>query len=331
MWRDRTSGMGGSVACRRNGGAASEAGPALVSSTRPSARSRRPFASRSVTLDDPSSRPPSGSDGARKPAPGLRDQLLATRDAALGLAHAHVDLARTELSAIAGQVGRVAALIAGAIVVVILAGLLGVIGGALFLGEWLLGSLGWGVLHGILAFVGIAVAAGLMAVGIGGGRLARSFGVGLGVAIVLGVTLGFEWPNQLYAAIGDSVRLNVGPADRPLVVGLLVGALLGALVGIGSAVRIESGGSRLAAIVGLAVVGLVLGAFSAITFGPQVGAAVGITAGYLTWIALMGVDVARNGVDIDGLKERFYPSQTIDTGKETLEWLQKRMPPGIGS
>jgi hypothetical protein len=225
----------------------------------------------------------------------------------------------------------VAALIAGAIVVVILAGLLGVIGLALFLGEWLLGSLGWGVLHGILAFVGIAVAAGLMAVGIGGGRLARSFGVGLGVAIVLGVTLGLEWPNQLYAAIGDSVRLNVGPADRPLVVGLLVGALLGALIGIGAAVRIESGGSRLAAIVGLAVVGLVLGAFSAITFGPQVGAAVGITAGYLTWIALMGVDVARNGIDVDGLKERFYPSQTIDTGKETLEWLQKRMPPGIGS
>ena len=68
-----------------------------------------------------------------------------------------------------------------------------------------------------------------------------------------------------------------------------------------------------------------------ITFGPQVGAAVGITIGYVTWIALMGVDVARHGIDVEGMKDRFYPTQTIDTGKETLEWLQRRMPPGIGS
>ena len=45
----------------------------------------------------------------------------------------------------------------------------------------------------------------------------------------------------------------------------------------------------------------------------------------------MGVDVARTGVDVERLKERFYPTQTIETSKETLEWLQKRMPPGIGS
>jgi hypothetical protein len=298
---------------------------------RPSARSRRPVASRSVTLDDPSIRPPSGSRGARKPPLGLRAQLLATRDAGIALVQAHLDLARTELSAIAGQVGRVAALGAAAIAVVLLAGLLGVIGGALFLGEWLLGSLGWGVLHGILAFVAIAVAAGLLAVGVAGRRIGRWLLVGIGVAIVVGVVLGLEWPNQLYAAAGEAVRLNVNPGDRPLVVGFLVGALLGVLIGIAAAVRIEAGGARFGAIVGLAIVGALGGAFSAITFGPQVGAAVGITLGYVTWIAAMGIDVARGGLDVDGLKERFYPTQTIDTSKETLEWLQKRMPPGIGS
>jgi len=221
--------------------------------------------------------------------------------------------------------------VAGAIVIVLLAGLLGFIGLALFLGDWLLGSLGWGVLHGILACVGIAVAAVLLAVGSAGGRVGRSLVVGIVAAIIVGVVLGLEWPNQFYSAIGESARLNVNPADRPGVVGLLVGALVGVLVGIGSAVRIGSGGGRLAAIVGLATVGALVGAFSAITFGVQIGAGVGITIGYLTWIALMGVDVARNGIDMDGLKQRFYPSQTIDTGKETLEWLQKRMPPGIGS
>ncbi len=113
--------------------------------------------------------------------------------------------------------------------------------------------------------------------------------------------------------------------------GLLVGALVGMLIGFAAAIRVGSSGGRFAAIVGLAIVGALAGAFSAVTFGPQVGAAVGITIGYLTWIALMGVDVARGGVDVEGLKDRFYPSQSIDTGKETLEWLQKRMPPGIGS
>jgi hypothetical protein len=281
-------------------------------------------------LDESSTPPPSDSN-ARPPARGLRAQLLATRDAAIGLVQAHVELAKAELSAIAGEIGRIAALAAVAIVVVILAGVLAVIGTALFLGEWLLGSIGWGVLHGILAFAAIAIGAGLMAAGVAAGRVGRSFVAGVVVAIVVGVALGLEWPNQAYAAAGEAARLNVEIGARPLVVGLLVGALVGVLIGFGAAVRIGSGVGRLAAIVGLAILGALAGAFSAITFGPQVGAAVGITFGYLTWIAVMGADVARQGVDVGDLQERFYPTQTIETGKETLEWLQKRMPPGIGS
>lgn len=224
------------------------------------------------------------------------------------------------------------ALAAVAIVLVILAGLLGIVGIPLFLGEWLFGSIGWGVLHGILALLAIAVAAALLATGVPGGRIGRSLLGGMVVAVVVGVTLGLEWPNRLYAIAGESAGLNVNPGGRPLVVGVLVGALIGVLVGFGAAIRTDgSGGSRFAAIVGLAITGALAGAFSAITFGSQIGAALGLTVGYLTWIVLMGVDVARSGIDLDGLKDRFYPSQTIATGKETLEWLQKRMPPGIGS
>lgn len=257
--------------------------------------------------------------------------MLATRDAAMGLVQAHVDLAKAELSAIRDEIGRIAALVAVAIAVVIMAGLLAVIGTALFLGEWLLGSIGWGVLHGILAFIAIAIAAGLMAAGVGAGRVGRSFIVAVIAAVVIGVAFGLEWPNQAYAATGEAARLNVEAGVRPLVVGLLLGALVGVLIGFAAAARVDSGGGRLAAILGLAIIGALVGAFSAITFGPQVGAGVGITVGYLTWIALMGVDVARQGIEIGDLQERFYPTQTIETGKETLEWLQKRMPPGIGS
>jgi len=298
---------------------------------RPSARSRRLTASRRITLDDPSTQPPSEPRDARRPTRGLRAQLLATRDAAIALGQAHVDLAKAEVGSIAGEIGRIAALIAIAIVVLILAGMLAVIGIALFLGEWLLGSIGWGVLHGILAFTAIALAAGLLALGVSGSRIGRSMAIGVITAIIVGIALGLEWPNQAYAALGESARLNIEAGVRPLVVGILAGALIGALAGFAAAVRIGSNGSRLAAIVGLAIVGAIAGAFSAITFGPQVGAAIGITIGYLTWITLMGIDVARQGLDVEDFKDRFYPTQTIDTGKETLEWLQRRMPPGIGS
>ena len=46
---------------------------------------------------------------------------------------------------------------------------------------------------------------------------------------------------------------------------------------------------------------------------------------------MMGIDIARTGVDLDDLKARFYPTQTIETSKETLAWLQSKMPPGNGS
>jgi hypothetical protein len=226
----------------------------------------------------------------------------------------------------------VVALAALAIAVILVATLLAVLGTSLFLAEWLLGSMGWGVMHGILLAVAIAVAAGLLAVGFPGGRVLRGLLVAVVVALAAGGALGLELPNQLYRGVGESAGLSVEPGVRPLVAGLLLGALIGLLIGIAAAVTLAGSGSgRFASVIGFVVVGAMIGAFSAITFGPQVGAAVGITIGYLTWIGLMGVDVVRIGIDADALKERFYPSQTIETSKETLEWLQKRMPPGIGS
>ena len=57
-----------------------------------------------------------------------------------------------------------------------------VVGGSLFLGEWLLGSMGWGVLHGVLLFIAIAIACSLRAVGMSGRRI--------GVSLLLGIVVG---------------------------------------------------------------------------------------------------------------------------------------------
>ena len=245
---------------------------------------------------------------------------------------AHVELAKAEAGAIAGEVGRVAALGALAIVLVIFAVFLFVIGVSLGIGEWLLGSMGWGVIHGVLLFVSVAMAAVLGGLGIALRRIGGALLVSIVVGVVVGVVLGLHLLNQLYASIGEALGIAVDPGIRPLVVGMLLGGFLGLLAGIAAAVLMDaSGGGRFVALAGLTVLGVAVGAFTAITFGPQVGAGIGITVGYILWMVLMGIDVMRSGIDVETLKRRFYPVQTIDTSKETLEWLQKRMPPGIGS
>ncbi len=246
------------------------------------------------------------------------------------LAVAHLDLAKAEAKAIGGEVAKVAAYIAIAIAVVLFAGILLVIGTSLFLAEWLLGSMGWGVLHGLLLFTAIAISCGLAAVGFPGGHIGRAFIGGVVVAVVLGVLLGLGLPNDGYTQLGVQALPGIEPGVRPLLIGVLIFMVIGLLVGA-FAGRSGGGSGLIAGALGGAVVGAIVGALSAIDAGPQVGAALGITAGYLTWIVLMATDVARTGVDVDALKARFTPTMTIETSKETLAWLQSKMPPGNGS
>jgi hypothetical protein len=244
---------------------------------------------------------------------------------------AHIDLAMAELSAIQGEVARVAALLGIALAVVFLAGILAVVGTALFLGEWLLGSIGWGVLHGLLLFGAIALACSIVALGIPPRRIGQAFLIGLVIGILVGVAMALAVPNQAYRSIGEALLPAVEPGVRPLVVGIIVIGLLGLLIGVIAALRTRGTGFNAAPIVVGAVAGVLVGAISAMEPGAQVGAAIGITTGYIVWILLMAVDIVRTGVDVDALRARFYPTQTVETSKETLAWLQSKMPPGIRS
>jgi hypothetical protein len=38
--------------------------------------------------------------------------------------------------------------------------------------------------------------------------------------------------------------------------------------------------------------------------------------------------VFRHGIDMGKLKDRFVPVQTIETTKETIEWVREQMPLG---
>lgn len=261
------------------------------------------------------------------PPPGLRSSIRSTRDAGFRLAHAHIDLAKAEFSAIADEIKRVAVFAGIAFAVVVFAVILAVIGTSLFLAEWLLGSLGWGVLHGVLLFIAIAVACVLGALGVSGGRIGRAFIVGLLIAVVVAVLMALALPNQAYTSLGESTLPGIEQGIRPLVVGMVVLGIIGLIVGVIAAAR----GGGIGAVIGFLVLGVLTGAISAANLGVQVGVGIGIAVGYLVWIALMAIDVMSTGIDTETMKARFVPTQTIETSKETLAWLQSKMPPGNGS
>ena len=218
--------------------------------------------------DDPAHGPtpgPTSGHGADGPTPGpgaethpkgLREQIAAVREAVMRLVHAHINLARTEASEIGAEIGRVALLAGVAFGALFVLGLLLPIGGLLFLADWLLGSIGWGVLLGPLMLLDVALIAGLVGLGVPGSRIGRDFLVAVFAAAVVTVLL-FKF-----------------------------------------------------------------------VVGAQVAGALGLLTLFITWPILLGFGVARNGIDTDALKARFYPSQTIETTKETIEWVRERTPLG---
>ena len=262
-----------------------------------------------------------------EPPPGLRAQVGATKVAVMGFVRAHIELAKAELDDIKDEVARAAALGGIALAVVILASLLLAIGGILFTGEWIFGSIGWGVLLGVELLLAVAVTAVLVALRVPGlGKdVAGAFLLGLVVALVLG----FSLPNQLFKAIGEALNLGVDPAVRPLLVGVILVALAGALVGLGMGIRAGGGvGGFIGGPAAGIVIGALFGAFLSITFGLRVGAALGFAVFFALWPALMGIRTQRQGIDVEQLKARFYPATTIDTTKESIEWAKARFPGG---
>jgi hypothetical protein len=247
------------------------------------------------------------------------------------LAMAHVDLAKAEATQIGTEAGKVAAAFGLALVLVLIAATLFVLGMALFLAEWLLGSMGWGILHGLEACIAVALSLVLAGLGIRAARIVAAIAIGIIVGVVVALVLAFWIFNRIYEAIATGLNLALDPATAPLAVGVALMAIIGAVVGVVIAARsVPTWGGRIGIVVGFAVVGAIVGALTAITYDPQVAAGIGIAVGYATWIVVLAMDVARTGIDVEALKLRFTPTQSIETGKETLEWLQRRMPPGIG-
>lgn len=289
--------------------------------------------------DAPTDPPPVGRSGrdrggpgprrdGRTRRPGLREQLSITIETGRRMVDAHVALAKAELEPIIDNVKAVAIQASLAIGAGLFAALLLAIGLPLFFGEWLFGSMGWGILHGLLGAIAvIAACVSLILV-----ADARSIGLDAFLALVVGVLLsivfGLSLTNQGWQALTDQLNLGL-PVEWRLIgvaagVSAIVGAILGAIVGAWRG----GGRSMVDGLVFGTLIGLLVGLSTAISYGWQTGIAMGISGALVAFSALVLGRLAAGGVDMEAFKARFYPEQTIVTTKETLEWLQEQAPTG---
>ncbi|HET7676411.1 MAG TPA: hypothetical protein VFK38_01005 [Candidatus Limnocylindrales bacterium] len=201
------------------------------------------------------------------------------------------------------------------------------IGGTLFIGEWLFGSIGWGVLHGVLLGLGLIVGLSLVLFGAPGRVVTTTWLVSALAAATLAVLLGSDVLHRLAHAGADAVNAAVEPDLQPFWAPAVVSAAGGAvLLGVAlAAAGARAGiGGVLAGLLGGAIVGALLGMLLAGSHWTWRGAAaVGVTFGAILWPVLQGLAARKAGIDPKTRFTRLWPSQTWETTLETKEWLEK--------
>ncbi len=278
----------------------------------------------------PPGSPPPGSPPpppGPEPAPGLGEQVSATREAARRLVEAHVELAKAEFAEIGDSAKRASIYVGIAVGTAILAALLLGVGLPLFLGEWIFGSIGWGILLGLLLLVAAALAGTLLALEPAiNAHVGRAFAFGVFIGIVVAIIFGGNLTNAAWAVLADNVAGNLAADSRPLVVALIslsaIGAVIGLVVGLANGLGTRAIGTLVLG----ALAGFGLGYLTAAAPGPRVGIAIAIAVGLAVWIAYMVRALAGAEWDTEGFKARYTPTRTIQATKETIEWARERMP-----
>ena len=244
------------------------------------------------------------------------------------LAKAHITLAQAEFGEIANEIKRLAIGVGIAFVLLLFVGMLMPVGTTLFVGEWLFGSIGWGVLHGAELAIALAVAAVLGVLGATRGQIVGSFLLAVLVAVIVGVVLGLDLTNQGWTRFGDEVMNRFEPGVRPLVTAVVIVGGVIAVVGLLAGLVSGGIGGAIGGLIGGAILGALIGAFTAIAWGPRPGAAAGVALGLIVWPAALGILVMRRGLDLQAIKNRLIPKETIETTRETIEWVRTQTPLG---
>jgi hypothetical protein len=276
---------------------------------------------------DPQVRRPPPADDARSQAEqegvaaGLGEQFGRTRRAFSGLFSAHIALLRAELSEIFAQLKVMASLAGVALALALLVVTMLYVGGFLFLGEWLFGSIGWGLAHGVLFGLALIVVLGFGILGAGWRLVLISFAVAAVLTIGLALLLG---SNVLYETANYFAQQLAAPLNSAAVVALLAGAIVVGLLLALLLWRVGGTGAALFGFIAGALLGLLLGGLLggfAWEWPPAVGLA--ITLGLIVW-PILHAALAWPRLDLEEHFGRLMPRQTMEAASETREWLEKQ-------
>jgi MFS family permease len=283
----------------------------------------------SVPMDGPTSAPqPSETEGAApmsapddtKPS-SVMGQFGKTKNSFQRLINAHIDLLKAEISEILGQIAVIAGMGFVVLVFAFLTFTMLYIGGFLFLGEWLFGSIGWGLAHGFLFGIVIIVNLIFAILGASGTRLVAAF---IGALVVLFVVAVLCGSNAGYNTVNGVASGLAQPLGTPGVVALLAGVVFGAILFTLLLARVAGrngaiGGFFLGAILGALLGWLIAGA--PWTWQPAFG--FGITIALLAWIILIIV-LAVPGLDPAAKFSKLYPRQSVESFDETRAFLEEQ-------
>jgi hypothetical protein len=245
---------------------------------------------------------------------------------------AHVTLLRAELEIAGKEIGLIAGLALGALIIALLVLGLLYIGSFLFISEWLFGSMGWGIIHGTL--LGVAFI-GFVGVNLGGGDV-RAYGLGAAIGVLVTIVLAALLLSNVGNEAGEAVQrwvtgafqteqLPFGEEWLVLLAGMVIVAIIGGVIALIASWRTES--SRPFAML---MAGLAAGAFvGAIWFPTRYQAADGvlglaITIGLLTWIVAGLVLAVRRGFDPEARYANLVPRESIAAFEGTKEFLKSQ-------
>jgi hypothetical protein len=253
------------------------------------------------------------------------------RAAFMRLIDAHVTLLRAELGIAGRELGIIIGLAAAAFVLAVFVAMLLYVGTFLFMGEWLFGSMGWGIIHGTL-LTGAIIAA--IAIELAGGSVrAYALGAVAGVVVALLTTAlllsnvgneAAEWGARLAQDSVASDELPMGPEWVPTLVGLVVGAIAGAIAALVVVWRLGRDAVPPVALLGAGIVaGGFVGAIYASTRYQAPDGVVGlaIILGLLTWLIAGIVLAARKGFDTEERYARLVPRESIAAFAQTKDFI----------
>jgi uncharacterized membrane protein len=198
------------------------------------------------------------------------------------------------------------------------------VGTWLFLGEWLFGSIGWGILHGALFTIALIVPIGLNLAGGPVGAWVRAFVISVVVALLLSVLFASNVMRTTAVWLGEQLQpsLSFIPAALSTLGGAVVGALVLALILLIAGLRAGHVGVRL---LGGLVLGFIVGAlFGSITFDTKGGIAVAVTVALIAWIALSALLAVRRGIDPRARYEKLIPRASMAQFAATRAYLEQQ-------